>query len=202
MVIHEFEADEQAGVDKETYSKILLATHFESKQLYLLQNFFHHPLKRRIMMLYKNRTSDKGRKALLLTFSVLTLAAVMILQSNTVIAQGKKTTETSKEEVFDRVDQVPEFPGGLDSLMKYLSRNIQYPEAAKKKNIEGRVEVQFVVDKKGNVRDAIILKDVPMGCGEEAKRVVLSMPKWKPGVQKGEKVSVYYTLPITFKLNK
>jgi TonB family protein len=201
MIVHEFEADEQAGIDKEAYSKTLLAAHIGSHQLYLLQNFFHHPLKRRIMMLYKNKRSNKGRKALLLTFSVITLGAVMILQSKPLIAQEKKEAVV-KDEVYSSVDQVPEFPGGLDSLMQYLSRNIHYPEAAQKKNIEGRVEVQFIVDKKGNVKDAIILKDVPMGCGEEAKRVVLSMPKWKPGMQNGKKVSVYYTLPISFRLAK
>lgn len=199
MIVHEFEADEQAGIDKEAYSKTLLSAHIGSHQLYLLQNFFHHPLKRRIMMLYKNKKSNKGRKVLLLAFSVITLSAVTILQSKPLAAQQQKEIVV-KNKVYDSVDQAPEFPGGIDSLLTFLSANIKYPDAAKAKKVEGRVVLTFVVNKEGSITDVKIIRNLRMGCGEEAKRVILAMPKWEPGKKDGENVSVSYTLPITFAL--
>jgi len=82
----------------------------------------------------------------------------------------------------------------------YLGKNTHYPDAAKEANIDGRVIVKFVVNEDGNVSDVQIVRGIGGGCDEEAKRVVQSMPKWKPGKQNGKPVKVYFTLPIVFKL--
>jgi len=104
------------------------------------------------------------------------------------------------DKIFTSVEQVPEFPGGMAALQKYLANNIRYPAAAKEDGIQGRVVLQFVVDKDGSVTNIVIQRDIGGGCGKEAVRVVSSMPKWKPGKQNGQAVKVYYTLPVSFKL--
>ena len=106
------------------------------------------------------------------------------------------------EEIFLVVENEPEFPGGEDSLYAYIARNIKYPEAAKKEKIEGRVFVTFVIEKDGQVSSAKILRDIGGGCGEEAIRVVKSMPKWKPGTQRGKPVRFQFNLPVSFLLGK
>ncbi|HNF49451.1 MAG TPA: energy transducer TonB [Chitinophagales bacterium] len=111
--------------------------------------------------------------------------------------------ESPKEsEVYDRASEMPEFPGGTAEMLKYVSRSIMYPKAAKEKGLEGKVIIKFYVDTDGTVKDPVVLKDgVGGGCAEEALRIVRSMPKWKPGYDNsGSKVKVYYIIPITFKL--
>jgi protein TonB len=111
--------------------------------------------------------------------------------------------EAAQEETFVIVEQMPEFPGGQAALMKYLSSNIKYPDECRKMGIEGKVYVKFVVDKTGSITDTKLLRGVPDGklLENEAIRVIKTMPKWKPGNQSGKPVSVYFTLPISFKLN-
>lgn len=193
MTVHEFEADERAGLNKDNYSKTLLAVHFNSKQFYLLQNFFHHPLKRRIMMLYKNKTSGKARISFLIGLSLLSTIGLITVQS---------CTKEKPEKVYTSVDVTPEFRGGNEALYKYLSDNIKYPKEAKEKNIHGKAIIQFIVTKDGSIDSVVIKRDVAgSGFGEEAKRVIASMPAWKPGLQNGEPVNVYYTLPVTFAMD-
>lgn len=103
--------------------------------------------------------------------------------------------------VFEVVEKMPEFPdGGMPGLMKYLSANIRYPEAAHKAGTQGRVTVQFVVGKDGSIGNVGILRGVDPNLDAEAIRVISSMPKWKPGTQKGEPVNVRYTVPVMFRL--
>ena len=105
------------------------------------------------------------------------------------------------EEVYEVVEKMPEFPdGGMPGLMKYLSANIRYPEAAHKAGTQGRVTVQFVVGKDGSIGNVGILRGVDPNLDAEAIRVISSMPKWKPGTQKGEPVNVRYTVPVMFRL--
>ncbi len=108
-------------------------------------------------------------------------------------------TETDK--TFDVVEQMPEFPGGTSELMKFLSMNIKYPEAAEKAGLQGRVVVTFIVEKDGTVSNAKVVKSVSEELDAEALRVINAMPKWKPGMQKGQPVRVKYTIPISFRLN-
>lgn len=107
---------------------------------------------------------------------------------------------SSEEGVFDVVERMPEFPGGNQALFKYLSTNIKYPVVAEENGIQGRVVVTFVVEKDGSISHTQVEKSVDPSLDKEAIRVVLSMPLWKPGIQKGKPVRVKYTLPITFRL--
>lgn len=104
------------------------------------------------------------------------------------------------EKVLQQAEVMPEFNGGNDALMKYLIENMQYPEDARKKKEEGKVYISFIVDEKGNVKNAQVKRGVSASLNAEALRVVNSMPAWKPGEQDGKKVKVEYTLPILFAL--
>lgn len=129
---------------------------------------------------------------------LILLAAVALFCGTSAMAQ----TDEVDDAVFVVVEKSPEFPGGDDSLYAFIGRNIKYPEAAKKNKIEGRVFVTFVIEKDGQVSSAKILRDIGGGCGEEALRIVNSMPKWKPGTQRGNPVRVQFNLPIMFQLQK
>jgi len=107
-----------------------------------------------------------------------------------------------KEEPLQFVEQMPEFPGGTDAMMKYLNANIRYPSIATEMGITGRVILQFVVDKHGKINAVKVLRGIGGGCDEEAIRVVKSMPSWKPGRQNGKEVPVYFTLPVVFQLKE
>lgn len=106
--------------------------------------------------------------------------------------------EIEEEAIYSLVETNPEFPGGMDSLIAFLSRNIAYPQEAIDKNISGRVFVSFVVEKDGTITDIKILRDIGGGCGAEAVRVVKMMPKWKPGMMQGKPVRVQFSLPVNF----
>ncbi|MBX2960482.1 MAG: TonB family protein [Flavobacteriales bacterium] len=95
---------------------------------------------------------------------------------------------------------MPEFEGGAAKLFEYLSRTLKYPELAKSTGIQGKVFIQFVVDKKGKIKDAKVIQGINALLDKEALRVVESMPDWTPGRQHGKPVSVIYNLPISFKL--
>ena len=95
---------------------------------------------------------------------------------------------------------MPYFPGGEVALMRYLSENIKYPPEAAKNNIEGRVIVQFIIDETGEVGEIKVVRPISEEIDAEAVRVVRTLPKFEPGRQDGEAVSVWYTLPISFKL--
>lgn len=100
------------------------------------------------------------------------------------------------EKVFDVVDNMPEFPGGMGALMQYLSDNIRYPE---EKDIQGRVLVSFVVGKDGSISNAQVVKSVHPSFDAEALRIINNMPKWIPGTQNGKPVNVKYVVPISFR---
>ena len=118
-----------------------------------------------------------------------------------VFVEAKKPADESAEGAFDVVEQMPEFPGGSIELMKFLSENIKYPEAASKAGTQGRVVAQFIVEADGSITNVKVLKKVSDEIDAEAVRVIKAMPKWKPGMQKGQPVRVKYTIPVTFRLN-
>ncbi len=110
---------------------------------------------------------------------------------------------TSEEDtVYQIVEEMPQFPGGENALMEYVSKNVVYPEEAKEKEIQGRVFISFVVEKDGSIGEVKVLRGIGGGCDEESVRVISDMPKWKPGKQKGEAVRVSYQIPIMFKLGQ
>jgi len=105
-----------------------------------------------------------------------------------------------ESKVFDVVEQMPTFPGGLYYLMSYLSENVQYPEDAQKQGIQGRVVVSFIIEKDGTLSDIKVVRSVNPSLDEEALRVVRNMPNWVPGKQSGKGVRVKFNVPINFKL--
>ncbi len=109
--------------------------------------------------------------------------------------------EEEEEVVFVVVEDMPEFPGGQQALFKYLSENVKYPVIAQENGIQGRVICQFVVNKDGNIVDVEVVRSGgDPSLDKEALRVVKSMPKWKPGKQRGKAVRVKYTVPVNFRL--
>ena len=116
---------------------------------------------------------------------------------NEVIVEEKKP---EPEQVFTAVEQMPQFPGGDAALMKYLSTNINYPTVAMENGVQGRVIVQFVVTKNGTVGEVKVIRSVDRDLDKEAVRLCKSLPKFVPGKMNGQAVNVWYTLPITFKL--
>ena len=142
---------------------------------------------------------------------IIVLAAIILIyrinkQSNRQLnnelqpTNNKNTPAKNTENVYEVIEQMPQFPGGEQALLNYLSTNIRYPIIAQENGVQGKVIVRFVVNKSGEVENAVVLKAVDESLDAEALRVVNSLPDWIPGEQKGEKVSVYYTLPISFKL--
>ena len=109
--------------------------------------------------------------------------------------------EEDDEEFFMVVENMPEFPGGDAGLMKYIVNNVRYPAIAKEYNITGKVYVSFIVDKSGNVTDVKVVRGVDKNLDAEAVRVVKSLPKYKPGKQRGKPVRVMFTIPINFTLS-
>ena len=120
-----------------------------------------------------------------------------------VIAAPVEAPEEEEEEevIFVVVESMPEFPGGQQALFKYLSENVKYPVIAQENGIQGRVICQFVVNKDGSIVDVEVVRSGgDPSLDKEAVRVIKSMPKWKPGKQRGKAVRVKYTVPVNFKL--
>ncbi len=214
--VHEFQADAETGAEKEAYATLLLSNIFGTCTLPSTHSFIIHPLKRRIMMLNKKSSPLSRLMSLLATGAAATLLLV-----NIVFIQSckNKEWETAKEEtkaaaaietvqsahvdfkdgeVKKMVAKMPEFNG---DMMAYMGSNIVYPRKAIEKKVEGKVFVQFVVDKDGSVVNAVILKSPDELLSVAALDVVNAMPKWIPGeTEGGEKVPVQFTLPVMFKL--
>ena len=117
-----------------------------------------------------------------------------------VVGYGPKEATPNNEPTFKVVDEMPKFPGGQEGLMRYLAKNIKYPTMAQQNKEQGKVLVQIVIGKDGNVSNIKILKGASAWLDAEAIRVVRGMPKWEPGKQNGQAVAVEYTFPITFRL--
>ena len=105
-----------------------------------------------------------------------------------------------EHEVYQIVEQMPQFPNGEEAMMQYIAEQVKYPAEAKKADAQGRVFVGFIVEPDGGLSDFKVLRGIGHGCDEEALRVVKSMPKWKPGMQRGKAVRVQYLVPVNFKL--
>lgn len=220
-VNHEYLADRkviQNGYDKKTYQYHLLGLkHTQLAAANLYNNFSVLPLKNRIKMLNRKRTRNIMKSKYLM---FIPITALLILFSNCANMESEdKATKNEEVEVkaipevvkndtltatandaFDVVEEMPEFPGGMEALMTFLSRNIKYPSDAQNKGVQGRVVVQFVVNTDGKIEDAHVVRSVQSELDKEALRVINSMPNWKPGKQKGEVVRVKYTVPIAFRL--
>lgn len=112
----------------------------------------------------------------------------------------EKAKEVVEPEIFDFVEKMPEFTGGMKELLTYLGKNIKYPTLAKEVGIDGRVIVEFIVMEDGSIANAKVVRGIGGGCDEEALRVIKAMPNWQPGIQQGKAVRVKYKVPVRFKL--
>lgn len=114
----------------------------------------------------------------------------------------KTVVSQSNQNVYDAVEQMPEFPGGMPAMIDFLQTNIKYPKDAIKHEVGGRVLVMFVVEPDGSLSNVRVAKKVFPSLDAEAVRVVKTMPKWKPGKEKGREVRVNFTLPVVFSVKK
>ncbi len=216
----EFLADRKvmdAGFATKSYQYHLLGLTYSHKYG-LSNNFNFSHLKQRIIMMNKKKTNGAGH----IKYALFAIPAFALLLAGNISCSSEATknddvkekaaTEKpevveipaekadTKDEVFMVVEQMPEFPGGMKELMTYLKDNIKYPKAAQDKKVQGRVIVQFVVEKDGTPTEFNVIRSVDPTLDAEALRVMKEMPKWKPGMQKGQAVRVKYTVPVSFKL--
>ena len=216
----EFLADRKvmdAGFATKSYQYHLLGLTYSHKYG-LSNNFNFSHLKQRIIMMNKKKTNGAGH----IKYALFAIPAFALLLAGNISCsseatktddvKGNATTvkpdavevpidkPATTDETFAVVEQMPEFPGGMKELMTYLKDNIKYPKAAQDKKVQGRVIVQFVVEKDGTPTEFNVLRSVDPDLDAEALRVLGEMPKWKPGMQKGQVVRVKYTVPVTFKL--
>ncbi len=219
--MHEYEADALAigQVNKNTYQKSLLELTTFGGMLWLTNPFNVSLIKKRLLMMNRKNGNQPAQKWLKLLLVLPFLAAAFFIQScNFGTDKAEEITvkdvEIAKEnlpepeepkapesEIFMVVEEMPQYPGGVQEMMNFLANNIQYPEQARRKEIQGRVFVNFVVEKDGSVSNVNILRGIGAGCDEEAIRVVELMPKWKPGKQNGQPERVSFNLPIKFTLD-
>lgn len=220
--MHEFEADAIAlsQTSKSVYQKVLLDLSLGGEILLLTNPFNVSLIKKRMLMMNQKQGAQPTRKWLkVITIVPFILIAVMIQscdfsakEEQQVAVQQEVPAETpqladqlpaevTQDDVFTVVEVMPVYPGGQEAMVKYLSENIHYPQVAKRDTIQGRVFVNFIVEKDGSVSHVKVLRGIGGGCDEEAVRVVAGMPAWSPGTQRGEAVRVSFTLPIRFALN-
>ena len=130
---------------------------------------------------------------------LMSMMAVLCLMT----ANAQKTVVSqSNQNVYDQVEEMPEFPGGMPAMIDFLQTNLQYPKDAIKQKVEGRVMVMFVVETDGSISNVRVARKVFPSLDKEAVRVVKAMPKWKPGKEKGRPVRVNFTLPVVFSTKK
>ena len=116
------------------------------------------------------------------------------------VAPEIEEEEVVEQEIFQIVEEMPSFPGGEQKLLEYVAKNTKYPQIARESGIQGRVFIGFVVETDGSISNVKVLRGIGGGCDEEAVRVIKSLPKWKPGKQRGKAVRVSYQIPVNFKL--
>ena len=216
----EFLADRkvmEAGFATKSYQYHLLGLAYNHKYG-LSNNFNFSHLKQRIIMMNKKKSNGAGH----IKYALFVLPAfALLVAGNISCSQDASQTEdakeevvapvspeakeapadsTAKEEVFMVAEQMPEYPGGMKEMLKFLQENVKYPENAMKNNVQGRVIVQFAVEKDGTPTEFKVLRSVDPDLDAEALRVMKAMPKWKPGMQKGQVVRVKFTVPVSFKL--
>ena len=196
------------GTDKKAYQYHLLAVAYRTNVATITNNFNVLPLKKRIKMMNKQTSNPLARLKYLL-FVPLTIA-LMAMNSSVIRANVQKEevreAQTVKKpapdnKVYEVCEQMPSYVGGRPALMRYLIENVRYPKAAVEAKQQGRVVVQFVVEKDGAVSSVKLLRSVTPLLDAEAIRVVKAMPKWNPGKKDGKLVRVRYALPVSFRLS-
>ena len=226
--IHEYEADSvtlRQGFDAHQYQLRLFEEAVGVKFNTITNNFNNCSTKKRIIMMMKKQTSPWARLKALFVLPVA-FAAVTVISCTSpkekksdadqevvqqsqpasapeiqVVTYAPQPKEVEQGEVFLAVEEQPMFPGGMEAMMKFLQQNVKYPKEAQEQGKQGRVIVQFVVNKDGSISNDTIVRPVDPLLDAEALRVVRSMPNWTPGKQRGKEVRVRFTLPVTFRLD-
>ncbi len=214
------------GHDRRTYQYHLLGLAYHKAAATIYNNFNVLPLKKRIRMMNKQKSKSIGQLKYLLFIPVAALLAaacagnsepktaiVMDKDGTREVVIDEQTVEQMEEmaakqdkvakenaEVYDMVEQAPQFPGGPQALMKWIGENVRYPVAAQEAGVQGRVICQFVIQADGTIGETKIMRGVSPELDAEALRIVKAMPAWTPGMQDGQAVNVRYTLPVTFRL--
>ena len=226
QTIHEYEADDtvlREGVDAKKYQMLLIKKAVGTRLYSMANSFNHSSLKKRITMMLKEKSNPWARVKYLYVLPLAALAVSAFARPevsavadelssakvNDLVASMKTNQlETASfavkdtlTPVFEVVERMPQFPGGVAAQVEYFKKNLRYPAEAKKAGTQGRVVVQFFVNKDGSISNVKVLRGVDPALDAEAVRLVNSMPKWKPGMQKGKAVTVKYTVPVLFKLD-
>jgi len=215
---HELLADEGViaqGCNIGQYQASILNQIMGIEVMGLANNFNCSITKKRMIMMTKTNTQKNRVFRLLFIIPAIAIALTLNLKCTsetqtpaeeeivTITKADQSTTKSdvvNEETVFTVVEDMPQFPGGDKALMTWISKNVKYPEIAQKNGIEGRVYIGFVVNKNGLVDRVKLMRGASPSLDTEALRVVNEMPTWTPGKQRGEAVSVAYTIPINFAL--
>ena len=217
----EFLADRSvlsSGCGAEHYQFHLLRLSYHKTAVKITNNFNVSLLKKRIFMMNKKQTSIRSiwKYAFILPVIALLLFFNSSFKTNAEpenLSNIGQTENAANDElqtpaanqdkqIFMHVEQMPEFPGGNDALMKWLMENVKYPEEAKKQGIQGAVSLRFIVTPDGSVEDVKVMKSLDPLLDQEAVRALKLLPKFTPGRQNGKAVYVYYSLPVRFRLEK
>ena len=229
--IHEYEADAAVlsqGINARQYQYLLITKAAGIGGYSLANGISHSTLKNRINMMLHTK-SDRSHLLKLLTLLPIVGIALAVNAEKVVdlrydepqkqntkksvkgVAEKKAETfetntavgtfEPVQGDVFDVVEEMPQYPGGPQALFKFLGENVHYPEEAEKAGIQGRVIATFIVEKDGSISQPTVVKSVDPLLDAEAIRVISAMPNWKPGKQNGKVVRVKYTVPLSFNLD-
>ncbi|MBR1901812.1 MAG: M56 family metallopeptidase [Bacteroidaceae bacterium] len=222
--VHEYEADNAVlnqGIDAKTYQLLLVTKAVGNRLQTLGNNLSHHSLKKRIKMMHK-KTSNRWMMTKGIVLPALMALAVVAFakpkveetpatkNENTtpVVAETTTPTEVNTEvslqvnndSIYEKVEKEAEFPGGFEAMYKWIGYHLKYPEECRAKSIQGRVTIQFVVNKDGSISEIKTLRSPNPLLSKEGIRIVNAMPKWKPAQNKGKVVASYFRLPINFRL--
>jgi len=220
--VHEYLADEgvlRQGIQRIKYQELLLQASSGVSGYSAVSNF-NSIIKKRIVMITKEKKTNGWLKYGMVIPVILGLTLLpslklkseslqkSVLVTGSVISNSSAPADTvkrvkaqSRKEVYSVVEKQPQYPGGTNEMIKFLSENVKYPEDARAKNIQGTVYISFVISETGEVGNVKVLRGVFKSIDEEAVRVVRLMPKWIPGKQKGKAVNVNFNLPIKFMLD-
>lgn len=204
---HEFLADDAVNVQfqsVENYQNLLLDFALNKNTVALASNINYLITKKRLLMMTKKESPIKVVLKIC-TVSIVGTLLLLVFSSRT-IAQTEKSSPKLKEGFAVSYDTTsvkgPEFPGGMVEFYKFIGKNFKMPAEASKNKIEGKVLMEFMVEKDGSLSEIKIIKDLGNGLGDEATRVLKLSPKWNPATQDGKPVRVTYALPITIKNDK
>ena len=217
--LHEYMADRDVvatGIDKQNYMMLILQQCTAVDFSNMSNNFSFLLTKKRIKMITQSKKAKGVVIKALLTLPLFALLLFANCKSNVnekssenkaaeatevVESPAVETVVDDDSEVYNGpIDVMPEYPGGMNAMFEFIQKNVKYPKASRDKGIEGKVYVEFVVEKDGSISDINVLRGVNDEINAEAIRVLKAMPKWKPGMNEGKVVRVHYVMPFSFKL--